>query len=390
MKKKILIRIGSLRHGGAEKVLVTFLKHLPEDKYEIDLLLNLYSGKYLKEVPSWIDVLYINKGEMITTNRLQDIPMKIYRVIYQKILKAFPILLYKFILKNKKYDLEFAAIQGLRDEVLASPNKFSKKIIWIHSDLRNVISFDYSDLEMRKFFQFDKIMVNSDEVLNDFKNLSISNEEFNRLVRIYNPIDTQEVLKLAEKPLKNYQFNKEIPTFLAIGTVYPAKGYDRLFKIHKKLLKEGLNHRILIIGDGYDIEKLFKLKSDLGLEQTVEMLGYIENPYPYLMNADFFILSSRYESFPTVLFEAVSLNKRIISTKVPGAEELLNNGELGLIVENSEEGIYQGMKKALENPKYFDQYLENLQNYNSPFQLQNSVALIKGIIDELLYAKVAN
>ncbi|HAI80345.1 MAG TPA: glycosyl transferase, partial [Chryseobacterium sp.] len=43
-KKKILIRIGSLRHGGAEKVLATFLKNLPDDKYEIDLLLNLYSG----------------------------------------------------------------------------------------------------------------------------------------------------------------------------------------------------------------------------------------------------------------------------------------------------------------------------------------------------------
>ena len=85
MKKKILIRIGSLRHGGAEKVLVTFLKNLPKDKYEIDLLLNLYSGKYLADVPDFVNVLYLNKGEMITTNRLQDIPTKAFRVIYQKL-----------------------------------------------------------------------------------------------------------------------------------------------------------------------------------------------------------------------------------------------------------------------------------------------------------------
>ena len=89
-KKKILIRIGSLRHGGAEKVLVTFLKNLPKDKYDIDLLLNLYSGKYLTEVPDWINVLYLNKGEMITTNRLQDLTVKAFRVIYQKVLKTFP------------------------------------------------------------------------------------------------------------------------------------------------------------------------------------------------------------------------------------------------------------------------------------------------------------
>ena len=100
-KKKILIRIGSLRHGGAEKVLVTFLKNLPKDKYEIDLLLNLYSGKYLSEVPDWINVLYLNKGEMITTNRIQDIPEKAFRVIYQSVLKKFPKLLYSKILKNK-------------------------------------------------------------------------------------------------------------------------------------------------------------------------------------------------------------------------------------------------------------------------------------------------
>ncbi len=112
MKKKILIRIGSLRHGGAEKVLVIFLKNLPSDKYEVDLLLNLYSGKYLTEVPNWVNVMYLNKGEMITTNRPQDIPKKAYRVVYQRLLKKYPKILYKRKLKNKKYDIEFAAIHG--------------------------------------------------------------------------------------------------------------------------------------------------------------------------------------------------------------------------------------------------------------------------------------
>ena len=113
-KKKILIRIGSLRHGGAEKVLVTFLKNLPTEKYDIDLLLNLYSGKHLSEVPDWINVLYLNKGEMITTNRIKDIPKKAFRVLYQNLLKIFPKILYSTILKNKKYDVEFAAIRNER------------------------------------------------------------------------------------------------------------------------------------------------------------------------------------------------------------------------------------------------------------------------------------
>src|SRR5699024_2203940 len=143
-------------------------------------------------------------------------------------------------------------------------------------------SYDYNDAEIRKFFGYDKVMVNSDEVLDDFKSLAKSNDEVNRLVRIYNTLDTQEVLKLAELSMKNYQFNNKTPTFLAIGTIDPAKGYDRLLKVHKKLWDEGFQHRILIIGDGYDFENISKMKSDLNLDETVEMLGYIENPYPYL------------------------------------------------------------------------------------------------------------
>ncbi len=126
-KKKILIRIGSLRHGGAEKVLINFLKNLPEDKYEVDLLINLYTGMYIKEVPSWVNLHYLIKGEMITTNRPHEIPVKAFRVLYQKMFLMFPSLLYTFVLKNKKYDVEIAAIHGMYRELLSSPQKDSKK-----------------------------------------------------------------------------------------------------------------------------------------------------------------------------------------------------------------------------------------------------------------------
>ena len=380
-KKKILIRIGSLRHGGAEKVLVTFLKNLPETKYEIDLLLNLYSGKYLSEVPSWVNILYLNKGEMITTNRIQDIPQKIYRVVYQKLLKTFPALLYQGILKNKKYDIEFAAIHGMRDEILNSPLKSSKKIVWIHNDLSEVKG--YTNDEIRKFFGFDKIMVISEKIKATFLNLAQSEAERQKVEKIYNPLDTEEILAKAEKPVLNYNFDITCPTFISVGTVFPQKGFDRLLKVHKRLLDEGLQHKILIVGDGYDFENIKKLKSELGVDNTATMLGFTDNPYPHFKHSDFYILSSRYEGFPTVLFEAITLKKKIIATEVSGAAEMLNDGEIGLIVENSEEGIYNGMKKALESPEYFTIYSENLKEYVMPFSLQNSVDSIMNIIDSL-------
>lgn len=413
-KKKILIRIGSLRHGGAEKVLVTFLKNLPKDKYEIDLLLNLYSGKYLAEVPAWINVLYLNKGEMITTNRLQDLPEKAYRVVYQSVLKKFPGLLYSKILKNKKYDIEFAAIHGFRDEILNSPLKSSKKIVWIHNDLRKTEFHDYTDDEIRKFFGFDKILVISDHIKNDFENLAQNSDEKNRIVRIYNPLDTEEILKKSQEhraksresrtenqesknkshePTTNNQQPSTInhqpttinpqPVFVSVGTVFPQKGFDRLLKVHKKLLDEGLLHKIQILGDGYDFENIKKLRAELGVEDSVLMMGFTENPYPYFKNADFYILSSRYEGYPTVLFEAITLKKNIIATDVSGVREMLEDGKLGLIVENSEDGIYKGMKKALTESFSFEKYQRNLKDYKMPFTLQNSVNSVIQILDEL-------
>ena len=380
-KKKILIRIGSLRHGGAEKVLVTFLKNIPADKYEIDLLLNLYSGKYLSEIPKWINVLYLNKGEMITTNRPQDIIPKAMRVIYQGLLKVFPKLLYHNKLKNKKYDIEFAAIHGFRDEILNSPIKSSKKLVWIHNDLSQVKG--YNDEEIRKFFGFDKIMVISEKIQNLFESLAENEKQKEKIVRIYNPLDTNEIINKAKEKTEKYVFDKSTPTFISVGTVFPQKGFDRLLEAHKKLLDKGVFHKLLIIGDGYDFENIKKLKSDLGLDKTATMLGFTSNPYPYFSQADFYILSSRYEGFPTVLFEAITLKKNIIATDVSGVAEMLENGRLGLIVENSEDGIYKGMEQALLYPESFKTYENNLRDYQMPFDLKNSVGSIMNIIDNI-------
>ena len=381
-KKKILIRIGSLRHGGAEKVLVTFLKNLPPNQYEIDLLLNLYSGKYLSEIPDWINVFYLNKGEMITTNRPQDIPKKAFRVIYQFLLKKFPQLLYNRILKGKKYDVEFAAIHGFRDEILNSPLKSSKKIVWIHNDLRKTEFHNYTDEEIRKFFGFDKIMVISEHIQKDFEKLAQNQKERDKIVRIHNPLDTEEILRKSQAKIPNYT-NEKTPVFLSVGTIFPQKGFDRLLKVHKRLLDEGFPHRIKIIGDGYDFNNIANLRRELEVEKSTEMLGFTDNPYPYFKNADFYILSSRYEGFPTVLFEAITLKKNIIATDVSGVRELLCNGDLGLIIDNSEEGIYEGMKKALTNPHFFQKYQEKLKNYEMPFTLNNSIKSITKIIDNL-------
>lgn len=380
-KKKILIRIGSLRHGGAEKVLVTFLKNISQDKYEVDLLINLYSGIYIKEVPSWVNVFYLLKGEMITTNRPHEIPVKAYRVLYQKMFLWFPTLLYKFVLKNKQYDVELAAIHGMYREILSSPQKDSKKIIWVQNDIFNLK--EYTSDVIREFFKFDKILVISNKLEEEMHKLAQNEAEKQSVIKIFNPIDKEDTLKKANTAIDDYPFDNNIPTFVSVGTVYPQKGYDRLLQVHKRLLDEGFNHQLVIIGDGYDLNNIQALLEQLGLQKTAKMLGFKSNPYPYLKKADFYIMSSRHEGFPTIIAEALILNKPISATDISGIKDLLQDGKLGTITPNSEDGIYDGMKKFLTDKDLAEEYKKQINDTDLPFVLEKSVQRLQEIIDEV-------
>ncbi|MGL5530427.1 MAG: glycosyltransferase, partial [Culicoidibacterales bacterium] len=87
------------------------------------------------------------------------------------------------------------------------------------------------------------------------------------------------------------------------------------------------------------------------------------NPYKFMKNADLFILSSRYEGLPTVCIEAFLCGTPIVSTKVAGIYEIFKDQDVGLITENSTDGVYQGLKIALEDPEKLARWKENVQAY---------------------------
>jgi glycosyltransferase involved in cell wall biosynthesis len=91
--------------------------------------------------------------------------------------------------------------------------------------------------------------------------------------------------------------------------------------------------RLLILGEGEERPQLEALIRQLGLEQDVNLPGFVSNPYPYMAHAALFVLSSRWEGLPTVLVEAMSLRTPVIATDCPsGPREILGNGQYGQLV----------------------------------------------------------
>ena len=108
-------------------------------------------------------------------------------------------------------------------------------------------------------------------------------------------------------------------------------------------------------------------------------MGRMRNPFPYVKSSDAFLMCSRYEPFGLVVLEAMILGVPVISANVASIKEIMDE-KYGMIVENSEEGLYNGIKEIIKNQKKFIQYKKNLKDYSYP--IVEIVKQIEDLIEE--------
>jgi glycosyltransferase involved in cell wall biosynthesis len=203
--------------------------------------------------------------------------------------------------------------------------------------------------------------------------VSVSQEADDSLKEIYNlkkdpkviiNIQNFERLKpLAEEKIKT-KFDKNYINLVSVGRLEEQKAYLRYVDIHKKLIEDGYKIRFYLVGDGSEYSLIEDKVKKLNIEDSFVMLGFHSNPFPYVKNADIFVLPSLFEGMPTVVFESLYLKTPVISAKVAGIDYLLGSKKYGIITENSKEGIYEGIKSILDNPKLIDTFRTNLEKYD--------------------------
>ena len=170
---------------------------------------------------------------------------------------------------------------------------------------------------------------------------------------IYNIINKENVIRRAQ------EFKIETDNvfyFVAIGSLIPVKGFDKLIEAANILNLQGYNFKIDIIGEGKEKHKLEKLIKKYKLLNIVRLKGFQKNPYPYLNACDVFVMTSLSEAFPTVLCEAMTLGKAVVTTNCSGCRELVNNGEFGLMADQSIENIARLMATFLGDNELVKKY----------------------------------
>lgn len=342
--KKLLFFGYTLEMGGAEKVLIDYLKVL-KDKYEIDLVLFNKKGELVSEIPENVDVCELRKN---------DFQYALFR--YVPFFRRRKI---NSIANQKEYDVAIGFFEGRSATWVADIKKNIKRIAWIHND---VCKFDIGIPEkeiLDSYNKMDMVVTVSEKAKENFcKKYNISNEKVEVL---YNLIDEKSILDKSKVQVeKNDGF-----TFVNVGKMRPQKRQDRLIHIAKKLKDDGYDFKIQIIGNGPEEDKIKSLIDELDVSDKIELLGLKTNPYPYIKNADCFVLSSEFEGFGIAVKEALILGQLVISTKVTGVEEMLEAPKYGLITGNSTEALYQEMKKVLSGEIDVEAIKNNLKDYDS-------------------------
>lgn len=337
---KILFFIETLKAGGAEKVMIDLVNHMDQTKFDITVqtVWPCDASKYL--VPG------------IRYKSMYSSESKANRLRYRA--EAESGLAYRLHIKDN-YDIECAYLEMGPTKVLASStNKKAIKLAWVHCDLKKAVS----DLESYVaktapwYAKFDQVVCVSHSVKERFDDLFQS--RFASTV-LYNVIDDAAIRKKALLPLPEGTKKRGF-TVLSVGRFSPQKKFMRLLQAHKLLLDEGLEHDLWILGDGPERPVLEQYIAENGLQDSVRMPGFIENPYPFMREADLLACSSVYEGYSTFMTEGVVLGKPIVTTDVSGMRELLGNSEFGLIVENDDEAFCKGLKKMIMDTALREKY----------------------------------
>lgn len=364
--KSVLFVMPNLGGGGAEKVLIDILKKINKKKFNITLVLFKKEGNYANDIPKEIKVIEIANSFPILPGR-----------IWIKILKKYPKSFYKFIIKEN-YDVEIAFMEGVSTKFVANSfNENSKKIAWVHIDMLKkhwTDSMYYKDEEKICYDKYNDIVFVSKDAAKSFDKLF--KKEYKNKRIIYNPIIDDEITEKAERNLIEY---KDF-TIISSGRLDKQKGYDRLIKAHSKLVKN-FPHNLVILGEGIERENLEKIIRDLGVESSVELKGFMKNPYPYIKAADLYVCSSRTEGYPLVVAETVILEKAILATNITGPKEILDNGLYGKICDDSEYGIYEGIREFLIDKNLVKIYEEKSKIGRSTLNYKKVIRNIEDLIE---------
>lgn len=365
---KTLIRVlmPAMDGGGVERALVDLLHEIPEEPFAVELVLFETRGPFLSVLPAHVTVSNIRDyipQYVDYFGRAYDYFLLARHGRLRRLVKVLSLLPARRrmrrhkIAKERYYARFLGSIEtplppsdillcffGLGDELstalAAKAWPADRKAKWSHTDLV-ANGFDAS-LSEKYLASFDHLFGVSEPITNQLR--SLFPDFSGSIMTMPNVISPQFIL---EKSTEGVAFDDEFDgiRILTVGRLAPQKGYDIAIRVLARLKEEKLRVRWYAMGVGNQEKELIHLAKSLGVSSDFVLLGFRENPYPWMLACDLYVQPSRWEGYCITTTEAALLGKPIVTTDTAGAREKFGNSDRAVIVPVDEEAIFEAVHK---------------------------------------------
>ena len=349
--QKIFIVLPFLGDGGMERAMINLAEGLLAENMEVKfVLLKKGYGSLAKEIPDGVDVV-----ELSATN----------------FLLAF-LKLHIFLRKEKPSVVLSLSTPANIISIFATHLILNKIRVIVSTQV--AVKTGVGSTKFKAFFKpivyriynlADVVHAVSLGVAQDLENFGVKKE---KLEIIYNPIISNNIDKRANEWVSHPWFARRgervVPVVIGVGRLVAQKDFPTLLRAFALARKER-NMKLAILGEGEDRNMLEILARDLGIEEDFCLLGFNNNPYSYIKNADVFVLSSAWEGFGNVLAEAIALGVPAVSTDCPhGPAEILEGGKYGKLVRVGDvNALAEAILYTLEYPLPVSRLTEGAQRF---------------------------
>lgn len=370
--KSVLVFIESLDGGGAEAIFKNIVSVIDKSKFDLTVVTETDGERYTDEVRR-----NVRHRCFVKSNGLP---------LFNKAVIKYSLLAPESLVRNTlirgKYDVEIAFCEGYATKIIGnSGKKNTKKIAWVHTDVINhpwsEAVFGGTENEKKCYENFDAIVCVSETMRESFvKKYGMAE----KVHVIYNVIDDAGIV---EKASESVAFDLPRPLFTLAGRLTAIKGYDRLVRVCAKLRDLGYDFSVAILGKGEEEENIRKQIEENALADRIKLFGFQENPQKYIAASDVFVCSSYAEGYSTAVSEAVVLSVPVVTTECSGMREIFGNEECGIICENSDDGLFEAMKKVLDEPSLLEKFKSAEKRRATAFSTASRIKAVEDFIDNI-------
>ncbi len=362
---KIFLIIPSLHRGGAERVVSIIANNLDHTLFDITLVLLEKRGSYLKDLRDNIKIVDLKQSRVSRSigSLIKLINTHKPDIVFST-LGHLNLLLMMFKIFMPR-DVRFVAREASIPSILNKNERYPTI---------------FNALYKRLYPKFDRVVCQSRYMMQDLHdNFSIQK---NLMRVINNPIDFDNIeLKLSGQ---KSSLARDMKNIVAVGSLESVKGYDLLIEAIALSRRDDI--RLFIIGEGSKQEELLALIDNLKLQSRVKLLGFKDNPYPYMRDADLMVLSSKFEGFPNTVLESMACGTAVVAFKSPGGiEEIVIEAENGWFVEPySVSKLRDAIDLHVDHQIDADQIRASVfQRYNLEFIIKEYETMFEEVLSEI-------